>query len=181
MIENIDKRIDTLEKVITTQNNILANFIKGVTKCLSDIKDDIKVTDSWFKEFHKLALQEYAAGPRRKVYSFVFVRGREVQVFMVAKNTYEEAYEQAKRMLSDIPGVDWKLETFQSLEVPIQGTDLKETTTIMAFDKPLDAYCNELLLARDRFCRNTTEKKVVDNIIKNIKNSYAKQHSARVS
>jgi hypothetical protein len=168
----------TESELLTKSSEILENSNK-IIALLNDFKksNEMKSMEmlSWAKQFHIMLESEYAKGAQGNVFAILFLNKNteERRLIQVVASDFEKAYALSIRAINgsmDSPPSDWVIETYTKQSVPIDEKLLENINKkVNNIERPLESYINSLELARDRWARGITQKKVINVIIKKIK------------
>jgi hypothetical protein len=167
--ESSGKLISEMEKLVIGINKFIETNTKKTDEALK-----------WAQEFHRMLIDEYAAGAQGKVYAFLFVDAKTTtrKLIQVIASDMEKAYQIAKEKLVSVESVpaDWSMEFVSKQPVPLDKDNkiLDKVEDEMKFDRPLDVYINGLNLARDRFASTPLQKKSINAVIEIIKKTNAR-------
>jgi hypothetical protein len=145
---------------------------------LDTISERNAETVGWAKEFHRSMMEKYAQGIHTKIYAFVYSKPAEGKrkLMQIPALKFEDADILIKKLIiEDEKSLDgWILEGYASTIVPLTKNDtvFSEVDNKLTFDKPIDVYINNLLLAKERFASTPSQKKAMDAVIDNAKKSY---------
>ena len=182
MFNNNDKVVKQVEELKTTillQNELFSKFLTKLDDVFVNLNKKTDDNNGWLKEFHRLALNEYMSGPRKRVYTFIYNKKKdsESRIIMASRDTFEEANEVAKQSLIDLgydPDKEWTMAAYKSIDIYQESSDIvNKIEKQISYQKPVDAYIHEISLLRDKFCTKPSEIKVVDGLINKIKEIYA--------
>jgi hypothetical protein len=176
--KNLEKKVDSLEKTLVIQNGLFSSFLAKLDAFLERMEKKTDDNGAWMKSLHEMALKEYMAGPKKRVYAFIYDKPQsgEKRLILSARDTFEEAHESVKKSLESLgesPDRDWTMFTYKYLDIPYANASIVDEVEkqLPSFEKPIDYYLNQLELAKDKFA-TPAQKKVFDSVIKKIKKQY---------
>jgi hypothetical protein len=178
MTESEQLILQKLQDIEKTEDTLISGINKLLTSINQFVESNTKKADEtlrWAQEFHKMLIDEYAAGAQGRVFALVFVdlKSGVRKLIQVISDDMEKAYQIAhdKLLASDLGQTDWVMEMVSKQLVPLDKDNkvLEEVEDKMKFDRPLDVYINSLLLARDKFAKTVPQKKAIDNVVEIIR------------
>jgi hypothetical protein len=155
--EQILQKLDDVEKI---EGRLIAGIDKLLISINQFIENNLKKTDDtlqWAKEFHRMLIDEYAAGAQGKVFALLFLdlKSGQRKLVQVIASDMEKAFEIAREKIvsTDTIQTDWVMELVSKQLVPLDKDNkiLDKVENEMKFDRPLDVYINSLSLAKDKW------------------------------
>lgn len=162
-----------LEKILKS----LSDFVTSGNRTLGDILQHEKQTEEWLRQYHRHLIAEYAKGPQSKVYSLLFVNrkdGRRKMILVFAE-TFEESLKMCEVGLSQENELmaDWQIDGHKFISfLKEQREIVPAVDRIMATNKPIGVFINDLNLIRDRFTDTPQERQLVEKLIEKVGKKY---------
>ena len=173
--EQILSRIEAVEGSITRLVGVLDKLTSIVSQFIENNNKKTDDTLRWAQEFHRMLIDEYAAGAQGRIFAMVFVdiKSGMRRLVQIVASDMEKAYQIAREKIvsTDKGPTEWVMELVAKQVIPLDKDNkiLDSVEEKMKFERPLDVYINSLLLAKERFAKTTPQKKAIDNVIETIK------------